>query len=56
MFHMVKGQLEKGSAAPQRFCRTLGAKPSFAGPANSSPRIENVMLLNRMANIDLFRQ
>ena len=26
---------------PQRFCRTLGAKPSFSGPANSSPNIEN---------------
>ena len=24
--------LRKGSAEPQRFCRTLGAKPSFSGP------------------------
>ena len=34
---LVKSQLKKGSAEPQKFCRTLEAKPSFSGPANSSP-------------------
>ena len=37
-FHMVESLLKKGSAEPQRFCRTLRAKPSFSGPANSCPK------------------
>ena len=36
-FHIVTSLLTKGSAEPERFCRTLGAKPSFSGPASSSP-------------------
>ena len=34
--HIVKSLLKKGSAEPQRFCRTLGAKPSLSGPADFS--------------------
>ena len=34
-FHIVKTLLKKGSAEP---LGTLGSKPSFSGPANSSPR------------------
>ena len=39
--HSEKACLKKGSAEPQRFCRTLGAKPSSSGPARSSPNIRH---------------
>ena len=31
-FHIAKSLLKEGAAEPQRFCRTLGAKPSFSRP------------------------
>ena len=34
---MAKSLLKKGSAEPQRLCRTLGATPSFSDHASSSP-------------------
>ena len=34
-FHIAKSKSKKNSAEPQRFCRTLGAKPSLSDPANS---------------------
>ena len=38
-FHIVKSLFKKSSAEPQRFCRTLGAKPSLSDPANSFPKV-----------------
>ena len=43
--HIVKSFLKKGSAEPQKFCRSLGFKPSFSGPANSSPTNFNPRLV-----------
>ena len=37
-FQIVISLLKKCSAEPQRFCRTLGAKPNSSGAANSSPK------------------
>ena len=40
-FRIVKSQLRKVPAEPLRFfCRTLGAEPSFSGPASSSPIVQ----------------
>ena len=35
---MVEDLLQNPHTEPYRFCRTLGAKPSFSDPASSSPR------------------
>ena len=34
-----KSRLMKSSAGPKRFCRTLGARPSFSDPASSYPKV-----------------
>ena len=39
MFHIATSLFKKGSAEPQKFCRTFPAKASFSGPANSSPKV-----------------
>ena len=39
-FRIVKSLSKKDSAEPQRFCRTVGAKPSFSCHAYSSPTEE----------------
>ena len=59
-FHIVKNMLKKGSAEPQRFCRTLGVKPQLFKPCNlqaasSSPtsRDLNVWPVQWFASITL---
>ena len=37
--HSEKKGSKKGSAEPLGLCRALGAKPSFSGPVNCSPKI-----------------
>ena len=36
---IVENLLKNSHTEPQRFCRTAGAKPSFSGPATSSPKL-----------------
>ena len=36
---VLQNILHSEKLVEERFCRTLGAKPSFSGPANSSPKV-----------------